>query len=167
MTRLLAAFAFAFLAPPAFADATLGELRIERPMLRETPPNAPVAGGFVTLGNAGATDDTLVSATTEADFVGQVQLHRMEMENGVMRMSEVEGGIPVPAGETVVLQPGGLHLMLMGLTAPLIEGETLPITLTFERAGTVTLDFPVMNLADIRAAAGGAMEGGGTSGAGN
>uniref|UniRef100_UPI002811C9C4 copper chaperone PCu(A)C n=1 Tax=Jannaschia maritima TaxID=3032585 RepID=UPI002811C9C4 len=74
---------------------------------------------------------------------GMVQLHRMEMEDGVMRMSEVPGGIPVPAGETVTLERGGLHVMFMQLEGPLTDGMTVPATLRFEKAGDVEVVFNV------------------------
>ena len=73
-----------------------------------------------------------------------IQIHMTEMTNGVMSMKEVEGGIEIPAGGTIQLEPGGNHVMLMGLKAPLVEGETLPLTLVFEKAGKVDVDVPVM-----------------------
>ena len=149
LAALLAPFAPA---APAGAQTVLGDLRIDAPMLRETPPNAPVAGGFLTIENVGDADDELVSATIAAGVAEQVQLHEMVMADGVMRMDEVAGGIVVPAGGTVALAPGGLHLMVMGLDRGLSAGETHAITLGFARAGEVTLDFPVRTLADIRAA---------------
>ncbi|MCK0166046.1 copper chaperone PCu(A)C [Jannaschia sp. S6380] len=136
---------------PAYADIAHGDLQISLPMLRDTPPTAPVAGGFMTIANMGDADDVLTTATIDADFVGEVQLHKMEMEDGVMKMSEVEGGIAVPAGETVYLQPGGLHLMLMGLSEPLTAGEAYEMTLTFAEAGDVVVEFPVLTLGEIRA----------------
>lgn len=149
----LAAFAAAALTAPLWADMVAsGDLHIEGPMLRATPPNAPVAGGFVTIHNVGETDDILISAAIAGDVAGMVQLHQMEMSEGVMKMSEVDGGIPLPAGEVVTLAPGGLHIMLMGLRAPLAAGDTHAVTLTFETAAPVTLDFPVLTLSEIRAA---------------
>ena len=151
MRRLLIA-TFLAAAPAAAQVANVGDLAIDAPMLREAPPAAPVAGGFLTITNAGDADDALVSASVAADVAGEVQLHEMAMSGGVMTMREVEGGIRVPAGETVALAPGGLHLMLMDLASPLVAGEARAVTLTFERAGSVTLDFPVMTLEAVRAA---------------
>ncbi|PWJ21085.1 copper chaperone PCu(A)C [Jannaschia seohaensis] len=151
----LTVFSVAAVTSPLWASgpaATLGQLHLSAPMLRETPPNAPVAGGFLTIENRGDSDDTLIAASVAGDFVARVELHEMRMSEGVMSMSEVEGGIPVPAGETVTLAPGGLHLMLMGLTAPLTAGEAHEVTLTFAESGEVTLVFPVMTLPEIRAA---------------
>lgn len=151
----MAVFSTAALTSPLWADgheAVAGDIRVSAPMLRATPPNAPVAGGFVTLENRGDADDVLVSAAVDAGFVGAVELHEMTMADGVMSMSEVEGGIAIPAGETVALVPGGLHLMLMGLAEPLVAGTSYDVTLTFAEAGTATLRFPVMTLGEIRAA---------------
>jgi copper(I)-binding protein len=134
-----AAFAAALLITPAVAhDAfTVGDLVISGGFTRATLPNAPVGGGYITITNTGTTDDTLTAATSPA--AGEVQLHEMKMEGEVMKMAELPDGIPVPAGETVMLAPGGLHLMLMDLTGPLVEGETVPVTLTFAKAGTVEI----------------------------
>ena len=138
---------------PAMAEMTmLGDLHIERPMLRETPPNAPVAGGYVTIVNTGEADDMLIAASIAGDVADEVQLHEMTMADGVMTMNAVDGGIPVPAGEAVTLAPGGQHLMVMGLHQPLKAGEAHAITLTFAEAGEVTLDMPVLSLGEIRAA---------------
>ncbi|WP_371154475.1 copper chaperone PCu(A)C [Jannaschia sp. 2305UL9-9] len=158
----LAVFSTATLTAPIWAERA-GDLEISKTMLRATPPGAPVAGGYVMIENTGATDDTLVSASIDLETVGRVELHEMRMADGVMSMSEVDGGIAIPAGETVVLQPGGLHLMLMGLTGPLVPGETHQVTLTFAQSGEVTMDFPVMTLGDVRDAfeGAGAMDHGG------
>ena len=129
---------------PAMADAapvTLGDLTIAGAFTRATLPNAPVAGGFLTITNAGATDDTLIGATTPA--AGMTQVHEMAMDGDVMRMRELPDGLPVPAGQTVTLEPGGYHLMFMDLTGPLTEGGTVPVTLTFAQAGTVEVLLPV------------------------
>jgi copper(I)-binding protein len=134
-----AALAAALLTVPAFAHDTfrLGSLEISGGFARATLPNAPVGGGFLTITNTGSEDDTLVSATSPA--AGEVQLHEMKMDGDVMKMAELPGGIAVPAGATVTLAPGGLHLMFMGLTGPLVENEAVPVTLTFAKAGAVEI----------------------------
>lgn len=130
------------LSAPAFAhDITFGPLHLNAPFARATLPNAPVAGGFLTIVNTGSEDDRLVSVS--ADFARESQIHEMAMEGDVMKMRALSDGIVIPAGETVVLEPGGLHLMFMGLEAALVEGETVPVTLTFEKAGTVTVDLHI------------------------
>lgn len=132
------------------AQAKAGDIMIMNPMIRATPPAAPAAGGFVTLHNMGDTDDTLISASISADVAGKVELHTMEMDGDIMRMFEVEGGIPVPAGEMVQLMPGGLHIMLMGLKEGLAEGANHEVTLVFENSGEVTLPFSVLPLEMVR-----------------
>ena len=102
-----------------------------------TLPNAPVAGGFVHITNTGNTDDRLIAAA--APIAGEMQIHEMAMRGGVMKMRELPDGLLIPAGETVVLKPGGYHLMFMQLNAPLVAGEMVTVTLTFEHAGTVEL----------------------------
>lgn len=142
MTRHLAmALALSLSAGAAFAETKIGTLMLTEPFTRETLPNAPVAGGYVTIMNMGEADDTLIAATSA--IAGSTEIHSMEMDGDIMRMREVEGGLTIPAGETVVLQPGGFHLMFMQLNQPLVEGETVSVTLTFETAGEVTLDLPV------------------------
>ena len=146
---MIRAAAFALLlATPALAQtATVGDLMIDRPQLRETPAGAPVAGGYLLITNAGEEDDRLLTATT--DRSPETQIHEMRMDGDVMRMREVEGGLAIPAGQSVSLQPGGYHLMLMGPEA-LTPGETHDVTLAFERAGEVTLPFAVETLGTIR-----------------
>jgi len=122
-------------------EIAIGDIVISGPFSRATLPNAPVAGGFLTLANTGAEDDRLVAAS--APVARETQIHEMAMAGDVMKMRQLPEGIPLPAGETVVLQPGGLHLMFMGLEAALVEGETVPVTLLFEKAGEITIDMPV------------------------
>jgi copper(I)-binding protein len=144
-----AAFAAAILfATPALAHngvVHLGPLNISGPFSRATLPNAPVGGGFLTIENTGETADRLVSASSPA--AAEVQIHEMKMEGEVMRMRALPDGLDLPPGETIVLAPGGFHLMLMGLTQPLVEGEAVPVTLTFEQAGTVEVLLPVLGTA--------------------
>jgi len=118
--------------------------RAQAPITIETPwTRAAGAGGqgagFITIRNSGAAD-RLLSATSPA--AGRTELHTMIRDGDVMRMRQVEG-IALPAGEAVTLAPGGLHIMLIGLTRPLAVGETVPITLVFERAGAVTVELAV------------------------
>lgn len=123
------------------AMAVIGDIELSGGFMRATLPNAPVGGGYITITNKGAEPDRLVSATSPV--AGEVQLHEMKMEGDVMKMTELPDGIPVPAGETVTLAPGGLHLMFMQLKAPLVEGKKVPVTLTFEKAGTVEVELDV------------------------
>ena len=118
----------------------LGKLTIDHPFARATIGPARVSAAYVVIENTGEAD-RLVSASTNR--AAKVELHTMEMADGVMRMREVEGGIDVPAGGKAVLEPGGLHIMLLGLTQKLIEGERFPLTLTFEQAGEIEVEVMV------------------------
>ncbi len=118
------------------AVITIGDIEISGAFTRATLPNAPVAGGFLTLTNKGSQDDRLVSVQTPIAKEGQI--HEMAMEGDVMKMRQLADGIVIPAGQTVTLEPGGLHLMFMGLTGAIAEGDAVPVTLTFENAGSVT-----------------------------
>lgn len=123
------------------ADITQGDLTLSHAFTRAMPPNAPVAGGYLSIANAGAEDDRLVAASS--DRAKEVQIHEMTMDGSVMKMRELPDGLPLPAGETVELKPGGYHLMFMGVTDPFAEGQAVSVTLTFEKAGAVTLELPV------------------------
>ncbi len=133
-----AAIVLAVAAPPASAPASAEDLRAGDLVLTQPWSRAASQGGtgagFLTIRNAGAVPDRLLSATTPA--AGRVELHAHLRDGDVMRMRQVEA-IDIAAGEALTLQPGGLHLMLIGLTRPLRQGEAVPLTLTFQRAGTV------------------------------
>ena len=147
-TAMLAGFvAFSPLADAIGAEEnsyTLGNLVIEGPWSRETASSARNGAGFLSIENQGSEDDRLVAASSNA--AGHVELHTHLMDGGVMRMRQVEA-IEVPAGETVTLQPGGLHLMLMDLPEPLVEGQEIRIELVFEKSGTTEISMPVANIA--------------------
>lgn len=143
-----AAAATLLLVTPAFAHngvIHLGPINISAPFTRATLPNAPVGGGYLTIENIGSEDDRLVSATTP--IAGQAQIHDMAMEGDVMKMRQLTDGLVIPAGETITLAPGGLHIMLTDLKGKLVEGDTLTLTLTFEKAGTVDVLLPVLGFA--------------------
>ena len=125
----------------AAADVTVGTLTITGGFTRATLPNAPVGGGYLTIVNTGAEADRLVSAASPVADV--VQLHQMKMEGNVMKMGELADGIEVPAGGTVTLAPGGMHIMFMKLKQPFVEGTAVPLTLTFEKAGSVDVELSV------------------------
>jgi copper(I)-binding protein len=124
--------------------AHAGDIMIEGFWARAMLPNQPVAGGFLTLTNGGDADDRIVKAVSPR--AGRMELHEMLMEGDVMKMREVEGGIAIPAGQTVELKPGGLHLMFFDIAERFEEGQTVPVTLTFEKAGEVTLELPVKDM---------------------
>lgn len=140
---------------PAFAHngvIHLGAINISLPFTRATLPNAPVGGGFLTIENEGPEADRLISATSPAADV--VQIHEMAMEGDIMKMRQLADGLELPAGQIVVLSPGGFHLMFMGLKQAFVEGETVPVTLVFEKAGTVEIALPVLGTAADAAVAG-------------
>jgi periplasmic copper chaperone A len=120
----------------------LGDLTIEGYWVKAMLPGQPVAGGFLSVTNKGSADDKLVSATSPKS--GRVELHEMAMKGDVMEMRALEGGIAIPAGATVELAPGGLHVMFFDVAEAFNEGDLVPVTLTFEKAGTVELIVPVM-----------------------
>lgn len=118
-----------------------GDLVIHHPWSRATPGGAKVGGGYFKVDNKGGEADRVTGATAEG--AAEVQIHTMEMKDGVMVMRPVEGGVEIPAGGEVEFKPGGYHLMLMGLEKPLVEGERVKGTLEFEKAGTVEVEFAV------------------------
>jgi copper(I)-binding protein len=116
-------------------DFKAGPISIDHPWARPTAAGQSVGGGFLKLTNGGAAD-RLVAASTAVSAT--VELHSMRMEGDVMRMRQVDA-IDLPAGGSVELKPGGLHLMLMGLKQPLKAGDTFPLKLRFEKAGEVVV----------------------------
>lgn len=118
-----------------------GPIHIEHPWTRATPPKAEIAGAYMRLENKGHAADRLLSAASPA--ADHAEIHRMDVKDGVMTMRPLAEGLDVPPGETVALAPGGLHIMLVGLARPLKEGERVPLTLTFAKAGTVTVELAV------------------------
>ena len=138
--RFLTAAALLAAALAAHAhDFKLGAITIGHPYARATVPGQPAGGGFLKLKNNGG-DDRLLSAS--AGVSGTVELHSMGMDGDVMRMRQVDA-IALPAGKTVELKPGGLHIMFMGLKAPLKVGDSFPLKLKFEKAGEVTVEVKV------------------------
>lgn len=117
----------------------LGAIDIGHPYARATVAGQPTGGGFLSLKNAGA-DDRLLSVS--ADVSKSVELHSMAMDGDVMKMRQVDA-IDVPAGKSVELKPGGLHIMFIGLKAPLKAGDKFPLKLKFEKAGEVTVQVNV------------------------
>src|SRR5579872_7497503 len=143
MIRMIYAFfVVAFLMPlvarPVGAEETkIGNLVITQAWSRATPGGAKVGGGYLTITNEGSTPDRLIGGS--AEFAAKVQVHEMSMNNGVMTMRPLEQGLVIEPGKTVKLSPGGLHLMLLDLKAPLKQGERVPVTLEFEKAGKVSV----------------------------
>jgi copper(I)-binding protein len=111
----------------------------------------------MTITNKGAASDRVTCVADDAS--AQCQIHSMTMEGGVMKMRPVEGGLEIKPGESVMLKPGGYHVMFRELKHPLVQGQSIKATLKFERAGTVDVDYPVLS---VGAAAPDAASGGGT-----
>jgi periplasmic copper chaperone A len=129
------------LATPAFAHGyKAGTLEISHPWSRETPPAATTGVGYLSIHNSGTEADRLVSIETAA--AQKVEVHESTVENGVAKMRAV-GPLEIPAGGDVTLKPGGLHLMMVGLKEGFAEGERVPATLVFEKAGRVDVEFEV------------------------
>jgi periplasmic copper chaperone A len=129
------------LATVSFAQNTI---KVEGAWARPTVAGQAGGGGFLHI-TAGATADRLLGARSTASKV--VELHTMEMDGNVMRMRQVDG-IDIPAGQTVQLKPGGLHVMFVGLNQTLKKGATIPLTLRFAKAGEVKVDMKVMTAPD-------------------
>lgn len=127
--------------PLAAATYELGDLVLDTPWTRATPPAAEVAGGYVTITNRGDTVARLVGG--EAAAAGRIEIHATTMADGVMRMRPLADGLEIPPGETLVLEPGGYHVMFIDLTGPLVEGETVRATLRFAEAGPIELAFAI------------------------
>lgn len=131
-----------------------GDLVISQPWTRATAGGAKVGGGYLTIENKGTVADKLVGGSTDA--AGKLEVHQMTMSDGVMKMHPVEGGLVIEPGKTVKLAPGGYHLMLVDLKHPFKQGEKVPATLEFEKAGKVEVSLDVQGIG-AREPAGGAM----------
>ena len=123
-----------------FSFSVQAQIQIEQSWARATPPGAKVAGGYMTIRNAGAADKLLGASSPAA---AKVELHVHINDNGVMKMREVAGGYAIPAQGAFELKPGGAHLMFMDLKQPFKEGEKVPVMLKFEKAGEVKAEFQV------------------------
>ena len=135
---------FAALALGMFVTACGGDsdVKISDAWARSSPGMASNGAAYMIL-EGGTEDDRLVAASVPVQVAGMAQVHEVVMNDGAMAMQQVENGIVIPAGETVALEPGGYHVMMMNLAEPLEVGDTFTVTLTFERAGTVDVDVEV------------------------
>ena len=122
------------------AEVAAGTLAVTSPWARATPPGATVGAAYATLENRGDEDDRLLRVASPV--ARAVELHETLEENGMAKMRPL-GEVVVPAGGKLEMRPGSTHMMLMGLTAPLKAGDTVPLTLTFNMAGAVTVDFVI------------------------
>jgi len=128
---------------PAVPSAVHGTLEMHKPWARSSshrPPN-DLAGAFLSIVNKGQHDDRLVAASSP--LAERIELCGIKVVGADIDMRPLANGVAIPAGNTMTLKPRGYHLLLLGVKAPLAKGSTLPITLTFEKAGAVAVEFAV------------------------
>lgn len=142
LSGMVASLALALVVPgPALAhEYEAGDISVAHPWARATPGGAKVGAAFMEIKAKDGVADTLVSASTPA--AGRVEIHTHIMDDGVMKMRRIEN-LPVGEGKSVVLRPSGDHIMLFDLKAPLKEGDLLPLTLVFEKAGEIKIEATV------------------------
>src|SRR6201993_1203978 len=133
-----------FLAPALAEEVKAGDLVITQAWSRATPRGAKIGGGYLTIENKGSAPDRLIGGS--ADIADKVEVHEMAMNNGVMTMRPLDNGLTIEPGKTVKLAPGGYHLMMFDLKGPLKQGERVPVTLEFEKAGKVTVSLDVQGV---------------------
>jgi len=133
-----------FAAPARAEEVKAGDLVITQAWSRATPGGAKIAGGYLTIENKGATPDRLIGGA--GDVAGKIEVHEMSMNDGVMTMRPLDKGLTIEPGKTVKLAPGGYHLMMLDLKSPLKQGDKVPVTLEFEKAGKVKLSLDVQGV---------------------
>ena len=124
-------------------DYRIGTLAVDQAWARESPPTVTNGAAFMTITNRGTSTDRLMSA--DAEVSERVELHTHLMDQGVMRMRQVDS-IELKPGEVTELKPGGLHVMFIGLKAPFKAGQQVPVTLRFERGGSLDIEVPVKTM---------------------
>lgn len=115
---------------------------------RATPPGMSMGAAYLTITNRSRSADVLLGASSP--LAGGVEIHRTKLEGGVSRMRPA-GEIAIAPGATVQIEPGGLHMMLVGLNGPLLEGRSLPLKLKFRNAGSITVQVAIRPLVDVAA----------------
>ena len=140
MKKLLATLVLAGLYQTAMAAG----IQVEEPWARASVEGMKMSGAFMKINNDTNAQDFLVGGNSPV--AERVEVHTQVNDNGVMRMREVKGGIPLPKKAVTELKPGSYHVMFMGLKQPLKEGETVPVTLKFKKAKPITVDVPVKNV---------------------
>jgi len=143
LAATLVASALVASAPAIGRDYMLRNLTIVNPYAHATPAGARSGGAYLTIENHGKDNDQLIRAASP--IAASTELHTMRMEGDVMRMRAVTS-IGIPAGSTMSLAPGGYHVMFIGLKKPLVAGDAVPLTLTFEKAGTIDVEVTVAPL---------------------
>jgi copper(I)-binding protein len=125
----------------AVAQYRIGDIEIRQPWSRATPSGSKVAAGYLEITNRGNAPDRLVAVSTSVS--GKAELHEMATKDGVMTMRMLPAGVTLAPGQTVALKPGGLHVMFVGLVAPLKQGEKFSASLEFEKAGKIDVSFDI------------------------
>lgn len=123
------------------SPAVAHDVSVRQAWSRATPKAAKVAGGYLTIENRGVQPDRLLSASSGA--AARVEVHQMSVQDGIMTMRPLDDGLAIPPDATVTLAPGGDHIMFVGLIAPFEEGQRVPVSLNFERAGKIETSFEV------------------------
>lgn len=142
MRRLLTLLILVCLPGPlAAGEARLGGLHVHQPWARASAGPAKAGAIYLTIMNHGEAPDRLIAITSPAGK--KLALHQNIQEGDIMKMRPLEGGLALPVGHYVSLEPGGTHIMMTGLQSPLEEGSTHPLTLTFEQAGQLETSFVV------------------------
>jgi hypothetical protein len=132
----------ALAAATAFAhDSDVGSIHIDHAWSRETPKGATIASGYAVIENKGNSPDRLIGGSSEIG--GGFEIHEMKMQNGVMKMRQLEKGIEIAPGQSVKLEPGGYHIMFLELKQQPVKGKHFKGTLVFEKAGKVDVEFAV------------------------
>ena len=142
MVRSVSGFAAALLLAVAVQaqQFSVGSLVIDDPWARPTHPGMPAGAAYLSITNRGAQEDTLLAARSPS--AARVEFHRTSFESDMARMRP-SGTLTIEPGKTLTAAPGGLHLMLVELREPLVEGTTIPLVLTFRNAGEVTVQVKV------------------------
>jgi periplasmic copper chaperone A len=137
--QIFAALALGLASMAGAHEYKLGTLHIDHPVIRVSSAAAKTGAGFMTINNRGRQADRLVSVTTDAS--SRADLHGTISNGNVMQMRAQTGGVAIPAGGTISFAPGGLHVMFIGLKAPVPAGRMIKARLQFERAGAVDVMF--------------------------
>ena len=148
MLKKLICIALLCLSNAAIAhDYSLGDITINHPWARATPPKAMNAGVFMQLTSQGG-DQLIAASTTVAE---KTEVHEMKIVDGVMKMRPLAAGLALMPNQSLKLAPGSFHIMLFGIKGALKENDTFPLTLTFTKAGKITVDVKVQAMTDLTA----------------
>jgi len=137
--------------PGQAQDKSTGSIAISTPRSRETPPAARVGVGYLTITNNGTETDRLIGVSTPV--ADRVELHRTTVEGAITRMLPIPLPLEIAPGQSIVLEPGGMHLMLVPLNVPIRPEVSVPVELQFERAGSRAVQMTVEPLRGSRGTA--------------